>query len=129
MICLWAASMTRVGQAFVLIGKPDVGVRVDLDDDVLIIVRVDEYDAYDPKTGQTTGGGDAAAIICWTMDTDYDRRSFCAHSVLFRPRGDAQIGMLGSGLGAALIPACGMSCCPANRPPFQSPGERGLECA
>ena len=89
-------------RAFVLIGEPDIAVRVDPDDPDQIIVRIHGYDTYDPKTRQI-GRGSANEIICWIIDTDYDGRSFYARRVFFPGCGnDEQIKKFRQGLGRNL---------------------------
>lgn len=86
-------------RAFVIIGEPDITVRSDPDNDDQIIVRVDGYDTYDPKTRQL-GRGTADEIICWMIDTDYDGRSFYARRIFFPGcDADAQIKRFYKGLG------------------------------
>lgn len=89
-------------RAFVLIGEPDITVHVDPDDHERIIIRVDGYDTYDPKTKQIERGT-ADEIICWMIDTDYDGRSFYARRVFFPGSGgDKQIQRFQKGLGRTL---------------------------
>lgn len=91
-------------RAFVLIGEPDTVVRVDSDNPDQIIVRVNGYDTYDPKTRQI-GRGTANEIICWMIDTDYDGRSFYARRVFFPGCGnDEQIKKFRQRLGRNLDP-------------------------
>ena len=89
-------------RAFVLIGDPDIAVSVDPADNTQIVVSVNGYDTYDPKTRQI-GRGTADEIICWMIDTDYDGRSFYARRIFFPGCGDdPQIKRFRKGLGRNL---------------------------
>lgn len=91
-------------RAFVLIGEPDIAVRVDPNNPDQIIVRVNGYDTYDPKTRQIERGT-ADEIICWMIDTDYDGRSFYARRIFFPGcGGDMQIKKFEKGLGRNIDP-------------------------
>lgn len=108
-------------RAFVLIGEPDISVDTDPDSDDQIIVRVEGYDTYDPKTGQI-GRGTANEIICWMIDTDYDGRSFYARRMFFPGCGDdAQIAGFKKGLGRNLDPDMWNAMLSCESQPFQRP--------
>ena len=108
-------------RAFVLIGEPDIAVRVDPADSNQIIVRVDGYDTYDPKTRQL-GRGTADEIICWMIDTDYDGRSFYARRVFFPGcSGDEQIKKFQKGLGRNLDPDLWDALLSCESAPFPNP--------
>ena len=108
-------------RAFIIIGEPDITVRIDPDDDDQIIVRVDGYDTYDPKTRQL-GRGTADEIICWMIDTDYDGRSFYARRIFFPGcDGDAQIKRFQKGLGNNIDPALWNALLSCESAPFSKP--------
>lgn len=108
-------------RAFVLIGEPDIVLRVDPDDPDQIILRVDGYDTYDPKTRQI-GRGTADEIICWMIDTDYDGRSFYARRVFFPGcGGDEQIKKFRQGLGSKLDPNLWDAMLSCESTPFPKP--------
>lgn len=108
-------------RAFVLIGEPDIAVRVDPANSNQIIVRVDGYDTYDPKTRQL-GRGTADEIICWMIDTDYDGRSFYARRVFFPGcSGDEQIKKFRKGLGRNLDPDLWDALLSCESAPFPNP--------
>ena len=108
-------------RAFVLIGEPDIEMKMDPDDDNQIIVSVDGYDTYDPKTRQIGRGG-ADEIICWMIDTDYDGRSFYARQIFFPGCGnDAQIKGFGDGLGRNLDPDMWNAMLSCTSVPFSKP--------
>ena len=62
------------------IGEPAVTIHPA--DDGEIIIEIEGYDTYDPKTGQLRSGGDDD-IHCWMIDADYDGKSFFAHRIHF----------------------------------------------
>ncbi len=108
-------------RAFVLIGEPEITVRDDPGDHNQIIVRVDGYDTYDPKTRQI-GRGEAEEIICWMIDTDYDGRSFYARRVFFPGcGGDEQIKRFEKGLGRNLDPDLWNAMLSCESAPFPRP--------
>ena len=108
-------------RAFVLIGEPDIEVCADPDNDDQIIVRVEGYDTYDPKTRQI-GRGEANEIICWMVDTDYDGRSFYARLIFFPGcGGDKQIKDFKDGLGHNLDPDMWNAMLSCESAPFPKP--------
>ena len=108
-------------RAFVLIGEPDILVSADTNSTDQIIVRVDGYDTYNPKTGQI-GRGKADEIICWMMDTDYDGRSFYAHQIFFPGcESDTQIRDFKDGLGRNLDPDMWNTMLSCESQPFPKP--------
>lgn len=112
---------TESDRAFVLIGEPDITVRSDPDNHDQIIVRVDGYDTYDPKTRQI-GRGTADEIICWMIDTDYDGRSFYARRVFFPGcGGDGQIKAFRKGLERNLDPDLWDALLSCESAPFPKP--------
>ena len=108
-------------RAFILIGEPDITVRADPDDDNRIIVSVDGYDTYDPKTRQI-GRGTAEEIICWMIDTNYDGRSFYARRMFFPGcGGDEQIKRFKKGLGCNIDPDLWNAMLSCESAPFPKP--------
>ncbi len=75
------------GNAFVLIGEPDIKITQDKKDLDKIIVELKGYDTYDPSARQTVSkkSGD---VVCWMIDTNYDGQSFFAHKIHFPNSGN-----------------------------------------
>ena len=112
-------------RAFVLIGEPDIEVSADPNNNDNIIVRVEGYDTYDPKTRQIGRGG-ANEIICWMIDTEYDGHSFYARRIFFPGCGtDKQIQDFRNGLGRNLDSDMWDSMLSCESAPFpKPPGKR-----
>lgn len=73
----------RENQSYWLIGQPDVEV---LKTDLLIKVRVNGFDYYNPISGEVESES-SKKIAMWMLDTDYDGRSLLPEQVFF-PQGD-----------------------------------------
>ncbi len=82
----------RKSEAFWLIGQPDISIEklksVKVTENV--IVTVNGFDYYDPRTGEITSGG-KDKIAMWMLDPDYDGRSLYPRQVFF-PLADADEG-------------------------------------
>ena len=88
--------------AFVRIGEPSVAIHPAEDGE--LVVEIEGYDTYDPKTGQLRSGG-ANDIHCWMIDADYDGKSFFAHRIHFPgAASDRQIKRFGQRLGRRVDP-------------------------
>ena len=71
---------TGKGNLFVIFGEPDVDVRRNEDDEV--VVEVKGIDIFDPRTSEVRSD-DTDGIACWFVDTDYNGESFFVRQAYF----------------------------------------------
>ena len=71
---------TGKGNLFVIFGEPDVEVRRDEDDQV--VVEVKGIDVFHPQSGEVRSD-DTDRIACWFVDTDYNGESFFVRQAYF----------------------------------------------
>ena len=89
-------------RAFVLVGEPELDVRLTADGSVE--VEVLGWNTYDPATGGVRPGR-ARDIDCWLLDTDHDGYSFFAHRIHFPHKsGDRQLKRFRRALGSRVRP-------------------------
>ena len=68
------------GNAFTLVAEPDISVTPDQGGSYS--VSVNGWSEYNLFTGESAWN-DCSDIMCWLLDTDYDRNHFCAHYLHF----------------------------------------------
>ncbi len=71
-------------ESFWLIGQPDISTDIlkSGENKGKIVVKVNGFDYYNPKTGTVESGGNNR-IAMWLLDTDYDGRSLFPRQVFF----------------------------------------------
>ena len=71
---------TGKGNLFVIFGEPDVDVRRNEDDQV--VVEVKGIDVFHPQSGEVRSD-DTDGIACWFVDSDYNGESFFVRQAYF----------------------------------------------
>ena len=71
---------TGKGNLFVIFGEPDVDVRRNEDDQV--VVEVNGIDVFHPQSGEVRSD-DTDGIACWFVDSDYNGESFFVRQAYF----------------------------------------------
>ena len=71
---------TGKGNLFVIFGEPDVDVRRNKDDQV--VVEVKGIDVFHPQSGEVRSD-DTDGIACWFVDSDYNGESFFVRQAYF----------------------------------------------
>jgi len=71
---------TGAGNLFMVFGEPDVEVRPQKDDK--LVVEIKGLDIYDPTTGQIRSSS-TDDIACWFIDTNYNGESFFVRHAYF----------------------------------------------